>query len=343
MNGAMKNIFTKSQSNLKASEKIESISLLCGNVWVSLIAPLLTGIFVAYYFQQGSSGLNFVVYAVIAVSLLVHMFFTWLIHTNNRKHSLSSEMLEIKEELTAKDAKIIQHQHSLNEISTLKSTQDSTLFILTNYIDEAIGQLNNVANENPNKVTIDDFNELFCSHLEDFVKIIMHKREDLFGYKSDSFYNAALYGYTIEKDSLQVLAREHDSRIAARNRPWKPGHGHVGLTWLHKQAKICPDIKNSHEMPQYDTVNSYYRSFFSIPILRCDDNGDMDNGLTPLGVFVLTSAHPDQFDRIRDFQFLGTTTKMIAIYLSYAESFMRVHSIGLEEDHAHEKQYKSTK
>lgn len=58
-----------------------------------------------------------------------------------------------------------------------------------------------------------------------------------------------------------------------------------------------------------------------MPIMRCDDDGSVSNGLKPLGVLVLTSALPNQFDEHRDLPFMTMIVKLLAIYLSSADNY----------------------
>ena len=153
---------------------------------------------------------------------------------------------------------------------------------------------------------------------------LISERESLFKYVSESKYNIALYFYSEEEDCLGIAYRDCDSRLPQRNRSWKPGLGHVGLAFLHKTVKLCPDITKSNELlaNQSSGDAENYRSFLSMPIMKCDDDGEVNNGIKPLGVLVLTSALPEQFDENRDVPFMSMIVKLLAIYLSSADNYI---------------------
>ena len=189
--------------------------------------------------------------------------------------------------------------------------------------DMAIGYLKRMEEKNK-KVKEDEFWDVFAGYLHPMLSPLVIEREVLFGFKSESKYNIALYFYDNEENCLGIVWRDCDSRLPQRNRKWKPGHGHVGLAFLHKEIKFCPDIRQSTELtPSYTQGdNENYRSFISIPILRCEDNGNVHNQLKPLGVLVLTSAQAHQFSKERDLQFLTIISKYLAIYLAAIDTFI---------------------
>lgn len=111
---------------------------------------------------------------------------------------------------------------------------------------------------------------------------------------------------------LIVRARLCDDRLKKRNRSWKSGFGHVGLTHLHKEIKICPDITKSSELNSDDeSDNVNYRSFLSVPIMS--PNTTLEEQC--LGVLVLTSADVNQFKIDRDGDFLQNFSYLLTIYI----------------------------
>ncbi len=98
------------------------------------------------------------------------------------------------------------------------------------------------------------------------------------------------------------------------------------MTFLHKEIKCCPSIKNSTELTTKTEHDSkYYNSFFSVPILACEDNEQTEND--PHGVLVLTSASENQFNPRRDQIFLQAISKMLAVYLDKQEHAQKMAKI----------------
>lgn len=329
----LKSFMSKARENNSYSDKIVSNVLLFSNVWATLIAPALIGMGISYLYSlsEGTTppGAIWFLFAIFAV---IHLAFSYLVHQNNSKFTLYSEAISLKEEYE-KNMSDIRHELAVHkkgykDLSNLFSNQITTLYIMSYVTDNAIGHINELE-KSGETLTEDELEKLIERDLFSMIRPIILEREALFNYNSSSLYNVALYAYDELGGTLEVLVRDCDNRLKRRNRAWKPGHGHVGLAFLHKEVKICPDITMSSELVKDADVRedeTRYRSFISIPILRCEDDGNVDNGKLPFGVLVLTSADADQFVESRDLQFLSTIAKNLAIYLAAAETY-RTHSV----------------
>ncbi|OHU91856.1 MULTISPECIES: GAF domain-containing protein [Pseudoalteromonas] len=320
----------KAKSNNEQSEKLVSSILFFANVWTTLFAPALIGVGVSYYYGlKEDEPLSIIFWVALVIVSIIHLAVAYIQHINNRKYTLYSEAVSIETEVEKLRHELATYKHGYKEFSYLCSNQMTTIFCLANYIDSAVGELNHFEAMGQS-LSKDQFDALLKGKLEAIIRLISIEKEALFSYSSDSLYNIALYNYDFNSKKLKVLVRDCDNRLQKRNREWSPGHGHVGLAFLHKRIKICPDITLSNELMNYsdsDTDNSRYRSFFSIPILRCDDDGKAENGKLPFGVLVLTSAKAEQFREDRDLQFLSTIVKFLAIYLAAAEAF-KTHNLN---------------
>ena len=319
------------KKNNDITEKIVERLIESAQVWFTLIAPIIIGCFTAFLtadrVTELSTTIKITLWVVGICLLLVHLILSVLNHSYNTKHSLFADVLEMREKSDREISELrSQLAHSLaaqKHKSDINNNQIASLSFSAHATDMAIGYLKRMEEKNK-KVKEDEFWDVFAGYLHPMLSPLVIEREVLFGFKSESKYNIALYFYDNEENCLDIVWRDCDSRLPQRNRKWKPGHGHVGLAFLHKEIKFCPDIRQSTELtPSYTQGdNENYRSFISIPILRCEDNGNVHNQLKPLGVLVLTSAQAHQFSKERDLQFLTIISKYLAIYLAAIDTFI---------------------
>lgn len=322
-------VIAAAKRNNDASERIVEGVVTFNQVWFSLVAPILIGIFTAVIFSSKKlEGLPFIMWIVMGVVVvLVHLFLVWVNVKYSSKVSLYTDVVELKNEketeIESLRRQLAKEKHLVRIMSNIYTNQISSVYLTSFATDMAVGQLKQLY---LNKEILSE-NEIWNMATEAIglmLTPLVMEREALFEFESGSKYNVALYFYDSDEEQLHVVWRDCDSRLPKRNRNWKPGHGHVGLAFLHKEPKISPDITTSDELaPSYDeSDSSNYRSFISIPILNCDDNGELDNGQLPLGVLVLTSATKAQFRADRDLKFLTIITKNLAIYLASLESYL---------------------
>lgn len=129
-------------------------------------------------------------------------------------------------------------------------------------------------------------------------------RAEIFRFQAEDLYNFAVYLYNESEDVLRVAWRVCDSRIKPKNREWKPGEGHVGLCYTRKSEIFSNNVPESEELDRDEPDDDEkYVSMVSIPIFRSGDFPNVHSGSSgvnhnanPLGVFVVTSSAPNQFD-----------------------------------------------
>jgi len=144
--------------------------------------------------------------------------------------------------------------------------------------------------------------------LEQGIELVLNScvtfRSDIFGFRAKDLYNFAVYLYCEDEDILRVAWRKCDSRIDRKDREWKPGEGHVGLCYARKSEIFSNNVPDSDELERDEPEDDEkYVSMVSIPIFRSGDfpisrssHSGVDQDAEPLGVFVVTSSAPNQFD-----------------------------------------------
>lgn len=309
------------KKNRYINAKFASHFISAFSIWNTLLAPVLIGLGVSYLFQYKDdvtkiSNLFFILcFFLIVLHLLFALAFNYLDKRSDTSIELA-EMSNIHNELVSDIETIKKRMHIANE---LNATQKLVIYLATLKVNSHIKDALNKKKEN--SFTEEDLNLHVGEFIETIIKYLSKNRETLFGYESKSRYNIALYVYNPENEKLEVAARHCDDRIERKDRPWKPGFGHVGLTYLHKELKICPNISKSSELKitsHADKLN--YCSFISVPILTYRE-GNTDNDC--LGVLVLTSALPEQFLLSRDKDFLQNISAIIAIYIDVITSIYK--------------------
>lgn len=295
--------------NFRLTERMEVFS----SVWMTLIAPLVVGAFVSEWFSAagGSLSLTTCLFAIAFVG--IHGFLAYCQFSSRKKEITHYEVDEIKKSHNSQVEQYNSLRSRYKELNWLHIVQSNVIYLISMELDKAVGELSELMRKE--QVPLESgLLPLTERHLEAIVWPLIVNRESLFGYAEQSLYNLALYVYDKNSDSLIVKKRFCDSRIVQQNRCWRPGMGHVGMAFLHKELKICPDISESTELrTKSDSDRKTYRSFISVPIIACEDDENTEN--KPHGVLVLTSAHKEQFDVQRDQIFLLTVSKLLAIYL----------------------------
>lgn len=316
-------------------DKIAFIFDLFTKLWFTLLLPALVGIGTSVYLSRGSnenSVLSAQDYALIfagIIFIVIHIILTVItIFKTNAINSTYPFAVEVKERHVEKIQELTRVRASSRHFAQLTMTQLATIDLVTFVVNRAIGEINTIRQKG-DKISSDKFWEISEIHINQMIAPLVNQREHLFDYKSESKYNIALYFYSSLDDVLFVVARDCDSRLGRRNRRWKPGIGHVGLSFLYKSPMFCPNIEESNEISgtcsQGDLQN--YRSFASFPILRCDDDGDLANGHKAQGVLVLTSALKEQFQQERDKVFLAVISRLMGIYLTSVETLFEMGTI----------------
>jgi hypothetical protein len=293
--------------NKIAEASIASYSIIFANTWMTLISPILIGLFISKLFSTDNkfSG-GETAFAVIAI--VIHIVLALILYKSGSRQSNSVEIDNLIEDHQALKEEVIPKAQALYASSM---TQQIVIYLMTLELEARIADMN-----------CKDQNYSMTQRWEDWEKgleavlwNLVQYRVPLFGYKGDSLYNMALYMYDKKDDDLFIVWRRHDDRLSTSNRRWKPGLGHVGLAFVQQEAKICHDIFQSTELANpsnSDADKAKYRSFLSLPIT--DSFGNTD-GKKPLGVLVFTSSSVGQFDWERDKFFTLTIAKLLSIYI----------------------------
>ena len=134
-------------------------------------------------------------------------------------------------------------------------------------------------------------------------------RSDVFWYKDgDAFYNFAIYMYDKSADSLSLVTRACDGRITRTDRSWKPGCGHVGICFSQGRTIVSIDAAadTGYDITGTDRPEDkiYYRSIVCAPIFL---NGEK------VGVVIITSSKPAQFEAVIHGLFVEVLAKLLAL------------------------------
>ncbi|MDI2589979.1 GAF domain-containing protein [Pseudomonas sp. 681] len=294
------------QANKNIEYSIVSASIFCANTWMTLIAPLVIGLFASKLFaSQDFTPTEITLYSI---SITIHIIFAVIIfYAGNRR----STTLAVEESLTETEkykSEIIPKAKAVYEVS---KTQQSVTYLMTLELESLIDEVRSRPVDYPLAQGLKDWE----AGLNRILWHLVDHRTQLFGYKGDSLYNFALYMYDETSEELCIKWRSHDNRLNTSNRRWKPGFGHVGLAFIQGEAKICQDIAISSELSDSATIESdkkNYRSFISVPI---KDSYNILGGNKPLGVLVFTSNHVSQFSWERDKIFTLTVAKILSMYI----------------------------
>jgi hypothetical protein len=294
------------QANRNIEDSIVSASIFCANTWMTLIAPLVIGLFASKLFAaQDFTSAEITLYSI---SITVHLIFAIIIfYAGNRR----STTLAVEESLAETDKYKIEIIPKARAVYEVSKTQQSVTYLMTLELESLIDEVRSRPEDYPLAQGLKDWE----TGLNRILWHLVDHRTQLFGYKGDSLYNFALYLYDKNSEDLCIKWRSHDNRLTTSNRRWKPGFGHVGLAFIQGEAKICQDIAISSELSDSATIESdktNYRSFISVPI---KDSYNILGGNKPLGVLVFTSNHVSQFSWERDKIFTLTVAKILSMYI----------------------------
>ncbi|MDD2032738.1 GAF domain-containing protein [Pseudomonas sp. 39167] len=299
------------QLNLKnktTEANITSISIIFANTWMTLVSPILIGLFISKLFSANNVFTGSET-AFAAIAIVIHIILALILYKSGSRQSNSVEIDNMIHELNTLKQEVIPKAQELFDCST---AQQIVIYLMTLELESRIREINLKDKNHPIAQRWEDWGK----GLEAVLSHLVKHRAQLFRYNGNSLYNMALYMHDKTDDDLFIIWRKHDDRMVTSNRRWKPGLGHVGLAFVQQEAKICHDIFESTELANSSTSDesdkTKYRSFLSIPIT---DSLGNNNGGKPLGVLVFTSSSVGQFDWERDRFFTLTIAKLLSIYI----------------------------
>jgi hypothetical protein len=156
--------------------------------------------------------------------------------------------------------------------------------------------------------------------VEKVLYVIIQKRSEVLGFKSDSKYNIAVYLYDDDSNSLKNFFRVSDNRISTRNRSLEPGFGHIGLCYLREKAIISPDVQKAPEltgdMSEGDETD--YRSIAAAPIFELNPPGETRRAR---GVFIVTSDKAGQLTEIQHETLLLSLASILSLLFYHADQY----------------------
>lgn len=321
-----KNLRELASENDRTNSGVTELLGTFSAIWMTLIAPIIVGIFISHWFSlsEGET-INSVVLVFAAIFILVHFFLSYLEIKSKKRNHTHGEVTAIYDKYNEQVSTYNRLRGVFDYSTSLNISQKTATYLVSNELDKAVGDLSKHLSGSPLPL-VDSEEALLEKHLNDLLWPLIVDKGSLFDYEEASLYNVALYVYNYESDKLDVKMRFHDERIMIQNRSWSPGMGHVGMAFLHKEIKCCPDIEQSTEL-RSKSEHDYktYRSFISVPIIACEDNENTET--RPHGVLVLTSAKENQFELQRDQMFLLTISKLLSIYLDKYEHAKKMVSL----------------
>lgn len=306
----LEQLAAKARSLLDKDKATAVFLLYISSIWVTLGFPAIIAFAPQYLPKLDANG----VYYFWIIIILVHVVFGFIDFRGKTPGvpQLVADLANFKEEQAS------QLHHLRDEVAEEKRRNRK----VTNYWSSqkfALSLLSRLAFRSDAMFACCDTRRdvvyKLKSAINSFVMVLGQERENLFEYESSGRYNIVVYIYIPRDNRLKVLGRNCDNRLGKNNREWEPGRGHVGLTFLHNTEKLSLDITRSPEFFDGDEIESdseNYRSFFSLPIPSFRRDGE------PCGVFVVTSANSDQFNKERDGDFLVTCTHLLAIIIDRA-------------------------
>jgi len=296
----------ENNKNKKIETNILHISAITANAWVTLFAPILIGYFITRIFSPDT--FSAAEKSVALISTILHLIFTFITYRTSTRRSLSLEIDGIIAENENYKTSVIPKALELYETTKIQQTVS---YLMTLDLENMIDEINN----RPESFTQADKLRQWEEGLNRILERLVKYRHELFSYSGEDLYNICLYLYDSENENLIIKWRSHDNRLQVSNRSWKPGAGHVGLTFILNEIKICHDIYESTELSTSASTQedrAKYRSFLSVPV---KDSAKLFSGGKPLGVLVFTSSACGQFSLDRDKIFSLTVAKILSIYV----------------------------
>ncbi|MCK8043691.1 GAF domain-containing protein [Shewanella sp. 1CM18E] len=313
---------SKTHTVLSSINSTYRIVQSAASFWNALILPILIAVFVTYLLGvKDFSSLKPINWVLIIISGLVvvsvHIVVSIIMVRSSATDTLLPEYTQTLKQLKEIENEFekLDKQYKIDS-QTFKS-QSHAMKVTSEALSYAIGSIRN-KEAMQQTVTDDAMDEMISSLLWPIVVL----REQLFDLRQGALWSIALYVPNSD-GTLVPKWRMNDNRIPVQNRPWAPGFGVVGLSYLHKKVKyFSGDMEDqSFSVTKQSDIESY-KSIIAIPIIPCEDKSS-DEEHRPVGVLVLTSDRVKQFNLDRDAMFLQTHANLVAIliekYRTYSE------------------------
>lgn len=313
---------TKTQAVLSSINSTYRIVQSAASFWNALILPVLIAVFVTYLLGvKEFSSLEPMSWVLIGISALavisIHIFVSIIMVRASTTDTLLPEYTQATKQLNEIESEFGKLDKQYKIDSKIFKSQSHAMKVTSEALSYAIGTIRNQEAQQQ-EVTESSMDQMISSLLWPVVVL----REQLFDFKQGALWSIALY--VPNSDGVLVPKwRMNDNRIPVQNRPWAPGFGVVGLSYLHKKVKyFSGDVEDqSFSVTKPSDIESY-KSIIAIPIIPCEDKSSEKEHL-PVGVLVLTSDRTKQFHLDRDVMFLQTHANLVAIliekYKTYSE------------------------
>lgn len=297
--------------------RINKLAQTGGIFWNTLLLPALIAIFVTHLLNVQAKGesVGSLVWFLATLVLVVHLF---IIYIQYRGSTLDPMLIEYQD----KDKALNEVAGEFSNLTAYYEqnmgyffSQKSAIRFTVKSLSFAIGEIRNSEAESE-AVTQAAIQKMVHSLIWPLVVY----REKLFSFEAGVLWNIALYTPQ-ENGDLAPAWRMNDERITPRNRAWKKGFGVVGMSYIHKSIKYYADIQKNieNDLDASSDVETY-RSIIAVPIIPCEDSSSSAE-YNPLGVLIITSNKPNQFNLDRDATFLQIYANLMAILLEKVQTY----------------------
>ncbi|WP_147336845.1 GAF domain-containing protein [Pseudomonas abyssi] len=311
----MKSESVNNEHNKKIEKNLASWFIYLCSTWITIGTPIAAGLFINDIYQRTDiSSLRLSFYICCGI---VHLLLSFFLFYSTTRKSVSSHFDKVVAENEEYENELLPNAR---KAANVFRRQTQVIYSMLLELEKTIDLITAWPVDYPEEKKKAEFNNA----IESMLYPLTLNRAELFGYEGHDLYNFCFYIYNEESKKLEIYWRNHDDRMSTSNRNWAPGHGHVGLTYIQDELKICQDITKSSELSSSSSNNNdhkNYRSFLSIPVRDPQISAVSGN---PLGVLVFTSNRAGQFSENRDAIFGTSIAKILSILVDELEKSEKV-------------------
>jgi hypothetical protein len=264
-------------------------ALLLPAVEIFLVATLPAGLAAVPLSSAIALGAIVVVHAVLAFLLLLGPA---------TPASAGVALLELEDEVREREA----------EAEALRRQRD-TFFVASGCAASSLEALRAIVDALPERV----YSMQRLGHLREILQPFIVNRDRVLGFASgEGLFNIAVYLHDPVEGTLVQAFRSHDDRLRIRNREWRAGEGHVGLSFARGDAlSVLPDLGASPGffLLEDDLDRRQYGSLASALLQDLEGKA---------GVLVLSSSKPGQFTYEQHGPIVELMARIVSIYLANA-------------------------